>query len=79
MNLGAIPSRDFEAPAAATGFNNDIALDGTDLIARQREGVDTRVEAQDFRLELQSAGAESAKTMEVVRLETGGGGVGAAE
>ena len=79
MDLVLVGAGNFEAPATAAVFDDHITVDGDDLVAGEREGVDVRGIDEGFRGELEGSLAESAEGVEVMRHEAGGVGVGAAE
>ncbi len=73
MDLSTILARNLKSPPASAGFHDGVALNGADLVAGEAEGVCVRGVIDGLRRQLQGAGAESAKVMEVVSGKAGRG------
>ena len=79
VDLVLVAAGNFEAPAAAAVFDHHVAVDGGDLVAGEREGVDIRGEDESFLGEVEGSLAESTEGVEVMRHDAGSRGVGATE
>ena len=79
MDLSTILARNLKSPPASAGLHDSVALNGADLVAGEAEGVCVRGVTDGLRRQLQGAGAESSKVMEVVSGKAGRGCEGSAE